>query len=218
MPLTPLQHDHRYGEMDQVLRAYAGLPADDTEEKPSEALTAYLRHTWHTRPWAIGIAETQLREYARTPPGPLRLRLGEVYPLPDPGLDDSAVQGWLLTVADHLRRSLTDGGIQPPGAPLTRWEWQARFPELGQLLGGWFSQDSGTEFTDHDEALRDYLDTTDRSLVARLCGEARELLALGLDESDCALGLAALGLEVDPPAPYTHRAWLEAIAEDALRG
>ncbi|MFI1977846.1 hypothetical protein [Streptomyces wedmorensis] len=69
MALTPLQHDRQYGEMDQVLRAYAGLPADDTDEKPGEALTAYLRHTWHSRPWAIGIAESQLREYARNPPG-----------------------------------------------------------------------------------------------------------------------------------------------------
>ncbi|WP_328945665.1 contact-dependent growth inhibition system immunity protein [Streptomyces sp. NBC_00250] len=218
MPLTPLQHDHLYGEMDQVLRAYAGQPADDTEEKPSEALTAYLRHTWHTRPWAVGVAESQLREYARHPPGPLRLRLGEVYPLPDPGLDGPSIQAWLLTVAGHLRRCLAEGDMPPPGAPRTRWEWQARFPELGQLLGGWFSQDFGEEFEDHEEALRDYLEGTDRSLVARLCGEVHELLALRLDEAEYAYGLALLGLEVDPPVPYTHGAWLGTLAEDVLRG
>lgn len=218
MALTPLQHDRQYGEMDQVLRAYAGLPADDTEEKPGEALTAYLRHTWHTRPWAIGAAETQLREYARNPPGPLRLRLGEVYPLPDTGLDNAAVQSWLLMVAGHLRRSLAEGDVPPPGAPRTPWEWQARFPELGQFLGGWFSQDFGAEFEEHEEALRDYLDTSDRGLTARMLGEVHELLALGLAEADLSLGLAVLGLEVDPPAPYSHRAWLEMIAEDVARG
>ncbi|MDV9190980.1 contact-dependent growth inhibition system immunity protein [Streptomyces sp. SR27] len=218
MPLTPLQHDPRYGEMDQVLRAYAGQRADDTEEKPSVALTAYLRHTWHSRPWAVGIAESQLREYARNPPGPLLLRLGEVYPLPDPGLDGAEIQAWLLTVAGHLRRCLAEGDMPPPGAPQTRWEWQARFPELGQLLGGWFSQDHGVEFQDHEEALRDYLEVTDPSLAARLCGEAYELLALRLDESDYAYGLSLLGLEVDPPVPYTHGAWLGIIAEEVLRG
>ncbi|MFJ2788496.1 contact-dependent growth inhibition system immunity protein [Streptomyces sp. NPDC093249] len=218
MPLTPLQHDPRYGEMDQVLRAYAGQRADDTEEKPSVALTAYLRHTWHSRPWAVGIAESQLREYARNPPGPLLLRLGEVYPLPDPGLDGAEIQAWLLTVAGHLRRCLAEGDMPPSGAPQTRWEWQARFPELGQLLGGWFSQDHGVEFQDHEEALRDYLEVTDPSLAARLCGEAYELLALRLDESDYAYGLSLLGLEVDPPVPYTHGAWLGIIAEEVLRG
>ncbi|MGH1554605.1 hypothetical protein ACRAWF_29840 [Streptomyces sp. L7] len=79
MPLSPLEHDRRYGELDQVIRAYAGQPADDTPDKPSEALVAYVRHTWHTRPWALAVAERQLREYADNPPGRLRLRLGEFY-------------------------------------------------------------------------------------------------------------------------------------------
>ncbi|MEV5876605.1 hypothetical protein AB0L75_20700 [Streptomyces sp. NPDC052101] len=56
-------------------------PAGDTEEKPSAALTAYLRHTWHTRP-ALAAAESRLREYVRTPPGRLRTRLGGFYALP----------------------------------------------------------------------------------------------------------------------------------------
>ncbi|WP_324611645.1 MULTISPECIES: contact-dependent growth inhibition system immunity protein [Streptomyces] len=133
------------------------------------------------------------------------------------------MQAWLLTVADHLRRSLSEGAVPPPGAPRTRGEWQARFPELGQLLGGWFSQDFGEEFEEHEEAPRDYLDTSDRTLAARLPGELHELLALGLAEEDCALGLACLGLaclglELDPPAPYDHRAWLEALAQDVARG
>ena len=64
MSLKPLEHDRKYGELDQVIRAYLGQPADDDPEKRSTALDAYLRHTWRTRPWAIAVAEHQLREYA----------------------------------------------------------------------------------------------------------------------------------------------------------
>src|SRR4051812_43396486 len=99
MPMSPLEHDRRYGELDQVLRAYVGHLADDTRDRPSIALTAYVRHTWQPRPWALGTAEAQLREYARHPPGSLRLRLGEFYAVPDVGLPEAGIQEWLLLVA-----------------------------------------------------------------------------------------------------------------------
>ncbi|MFI6052244.1 contact-dependent growth inhibition system immunity protein [Streptomyces violascens] len=213
MSLTPLQHDRHYGELDQVVRAYLGQVADDTAERRSAALDAYVRHTWHTRPWALAVAELQLREYARNPPGRLRQRLGEFYPVPDVGLRDAEIQGWLTVLADHLKRSIEEGEAPRPSAPLTHWEWHARFPELGQLLGGWFSQDMPDEFDDHDSAIEDYLATTDASLVAKAVGELHELLALDLDESEYALAVAELGMEVDPAAPYSPGAWLSLLAQ-----
>ncbi|MFG3548097.1 contact-dependent growth inhibition system immunity protein [Streptomyces sp. NPDC047725] len=51
-----------------------------------------------------------------------------------------------------------------------------------------------------------------RSAMARLVGELRELLAMGLDESGYAVAVAELGMEVDPPAPYAPGAWLELVA------
>ncbi|MCX4742672.1 contact-dependent growth inhibition system immunity protein [Streptomyces antibioticus] len=212
MALTPLEHDRRYGELDQVLRAYAGQSADDTEDAPSAALTAYLRHTWHTRPWALATAETQLREYARNPPGRLKVRLGEFYALPDVGLPDGEILDWLTLLADHIRRSVDEGLVPPPATPETHWEWNARFPELGQFLGGWFSQDMPDEFEHHDAAVDDYRATTDPHLVARLVGEMHELLALQLEEVDYALAVADLGMEVDPPAPLTPSGWLTLTA------
>nr|WP_203643128.1 contact-dependent growth inhibition system immunity protein [Streptomyces sp. SID14478] len=198
--------------MDQVLRAYVGQPADDTEDRPGTALTAYLRHTWHTRPWALAVAESQLREFARTPPGRLRIEIGEFYALPDVGLPDAEILDWLARVAGHIRRSVEEGTVPPPAPPVTHWEWHARFPELGQFLGGWFSQDMPDEFDDHDAAVDDYAATTDRRLVARLVGEIRELLALGLDESAYAVGAAEMGLEVEPPDAYGVSGWLALVA------
>ncbi|MBL1087179.1 hypothetical protein JK359_35315 [Streptomyces actinomycinicus] len=212
MALTPLEHDRAYGELDQVLRAYVGQPADDTEERPSAALTAYLRHTWHTRPWALAAAESQLREYARTPPGRLRVRLGEFYALPDVGLADAEILDWLTVLADHIRRSVEEGRVPTPATPRTHWEWHAGFPELGQFLGGWFSQDMPDEFDGHDAAVDDYGATTDRQLVARLVGEIRELLALGLEESEYAVGAAELGMEVEAPDRLAVSGWLALVA------
>jgi hypothetical protein len=68
------------------------------------------------------------------------------------------------------------------------------------------------EFDDHDAAVDDYRATTDAQVVARLVGELHELLALDLDESDYALALAELGMEVDPPAPYAPSGWLALVA------
>ncbi|MBT2442621.1 hypothetical protein J7E93_21425 [Streptomyces sp. ISL-36] len=218
MSLKPLEFDRRYGELDHVFRAYAGQLAHDTPELPSAALTAYLRHTWHSRPWALSVAEQQLREYAEHPPGRLRIRLGEFYPLPDTGVPDPEVGEWLLVVAGHIRRAVEEGEVPPPSPlPATHWEWHARFPELGQFLGGWFSQDMPDEFADHDTAIADYAATTDRTLVARLVGELRELLALALDETDYVVGTAELGMEVEPPEPHTTSTWLTHAADRLTR-
>ena len=161
----------------------------------------------------MAIAEQQLREYAQNPPGRLRQRLGEFYAVPDVGLEEGRIQEWLLLLADHLKAAVENGDVPPPGPPRTHWEWHARFPELGQLLGGWYSQDMPDEFADHDDALADYLDSAHRTLIARLTGELHELLALDIDEADYALGLAELGLEVDAPAPFEPSAWLAYLAD-----
>lgn len=214
MPTKPIEFDRRYGELDVVVAAFVGQEPDSPEAGTAPpALQAYLRHTWHTRPWALSVAEQQLREYARNPPGSLRLRLGEFYSVPDIGLSESRTQSWLFEMADHIKRSIESGDVPPPVAPQTHWEWHARFGELGQFLGGWFSQDMPDEFGDHDAAVRDYRATVDPQLTARLVGEIHELLAPGLEEHDDAVGVAELGMEVEPPAPFSVEAWLRTVAE-----
>ncbi|MFE3068416.1 contact-dependent growth inhibition system immunity protein [Streptomyces sp. NPDC059247] len=212
MSLNPAEHDRKYGELDQVVRSHLGVGPH-----APEALAGYLRQTWRTRPWAIAVAAEQLRVYADNPPGRLRLRLGEYYRLPDVGVPPEEIRGWLTGLADRLDASLTNGQAPPPVAPESPWEWRARFPELAQLLGGWFTQDMPGEFGDHESALADYLDGTDPGLTAQLTGELHDLLALGLDEDGLALALVTLGAEVEPPLPYTPAAWLATLAV-RLRG
>ncbi|MFF2567035.1 contact-dependent growth inhibition system immunity protein [Streptomyces sp. NPDC058084] len=212
MSLNPAEHDRKYGELDQVVRAYLGLGP-----YAPEAAAGYLRQTWRTRPWAIAVAAEQLRTFAENPPGRLRLRLGEYYRLPNLGLPPEGIHDWLSGLADRLDESLATGQAPPPGPPATPWEWRARFPELAQLLGGWFTQDMPEEFGDHASALADYLEGTDAGLVAQLTGELHDLLALGLGEDGLALALVTLGSEVEPPVPYTPGAWLATLAV-GLRG
>ncbi|MEU5160481.1 contact-dependent growth inhibition system immunity protein [Streptomyces sp. NPDC020875] len=212
MSMKPIEFERRYGELDQVMRAYLGQSADDTPERRSRALDAYLRHAWHTRPWAIAVAEGQLREYSRRPPGRIRRQLGEFYAIPDTGMPQSGIGDWLLVLADHLRKSIEEGDPPKPSSPQTHWEWHARFPETAQLLGGWFSQDVVDEFPGHDDAISDYAATTDPYVVARLVGELHELLALPLDEGDYALAAAELGMEVGPPEPFSYGAWFQSVA------
>ncbi|MEU1072088.1 MULTISPECIES: contact-dependent growth inhibition system immunity protein [unclassified Streptomyces] len=214
MSMKPLEFDRRYGELDIVVAAFVGQEPESPEpDTVPSALEAYLRHTWHTRPWALSVAEQQLREYARNPPGRLRLRLGEFYSVPDIGLPESRTQSWLSEMADHVKRSIESGHVPPPTAPQTHWEWHARFAELGQFLGGWFSQDMPDEFVDHDTAVRDYKDSVDPQLVARLVGEIHELLALRLEAHDYAIAVGELGMEVEPPVPMTTEEWLHAVAD-----
>ncbi|MGY1437185.1 contact-dependent growth inhibition system immunity protein [Streptomyces reniochalinae] len=214
MAMEPFEFDRRYGEMQRVVNAHLGRAVGAGERaEASDAVQAYIRHTRHRQPWLLAVAEQQLREYARNPPGRLRLRLGEYYRIPDVGLDETEIQDWLLGLADAVRQGAESGAAPRPCPPQTHWEWHARFPELGQLLGGWFSQDMPDEFADHLAALDDYLGSADPDLVARLGGELHEVLALGLAEEEYAHLVTELGMEVDPPAPYTAAAWLARVAE-----
>ncbi|WP_323139507.1 contact-dependent growth inhibition system immunity protein [Streptomyces sp. NBC_01443] len=147
-----------------------------------------------------------------------RAHLGEARPRPAlAGLSrrDGGGSGALVQLADHIKQSIERGEVpRPSELPETRWEWHARFPELGQFLGGWFSQDMPDEFTDHEAAVRDYAVSTDRTLVARVVGEIRELLALGLDEADHAVAVAELGMELEPPGDHSAGSWLSAVADE----
>ncbi|MEU6988493.1 contact-dependent growth inhibition system immunity protein [Streptomyces sp. NPDC046324] len=207
------------GDLEDIVKRLNERPASSTRSSaPTWASDRTLRRRWPAicgRPGAPGPGPSPsrpLRVYAANPPVRLRQRLGEYYRLPDVGLPPEEIRDWLTGLADRLDESLANGQAPPPAAPTTPWEWRARFPELAQLLGGWFSQDMPDEFGDHEAALADYLEGTDTGLVAQLTGELHDLLALGLDEDGLAMALVTLGAEVEPPVPFTPGAWLASLA------
>ncbi len=105
-----------------------GQPADDTPDEASQALTAYLRQTWHRRPWALAIAERQLRDYAENPPGACGCASGSSTRSPTSACPKTRSRQWLHCLADHLKRGLEEGEVPPLDTPATHWEWRARSP------------------------------------------------------------------------------------------
>ncbi|MBO0803961.1 MAG: hypothetical protein J2P25_12920 [Nocardiopsaceae bacterium] len=180
-----------------LAQAYAGQAADDEPGKPSAALTAYLR--WSDPPAAAATA-AELRELASRGAQSAG-KLASWLP--------SSQTSWLLTVAD-LCENAVQAGFPPAADPVTHWEWNRRFPDLGQLIGCYFSQDFPDEFAGHDEAIDAWSASAGGQARARVTGQIRELLALGLDDAELDGGLAELGLEVDLPL---HPAdWLGHVA------
>ncbi|WP_268246833.1 contact-dependent growth inhibition system immunity protein, partial [Streptomyces sindenensis] len=45
-----------------------------------------------------------------------------------------------------------------------------------------------------------------------------ELLALGLEDGDYGVAVSELGMEVEPPAPFSAEGWLRAVASQLAAG
>ncbi|WP_435866780.1 contact-dependent growth inhibition system immunity protein [Streptomyces viridosporus] len=91
-------------------------------------------------------------------------------------------------------------------------------PHLSEAPSAMPSRNRSATYPDRETAQwATYRASTDPQLVARLVGELHELLALDLDESDYALAVAELGMEVDPPAPYAPSGWLAHLADRLAR-
>jgi hypothetical protein len=180
-----------------LAQAYAGQAADDEPGKPSAALVAYQR--WCDPP-AVAATAAELRRLAAEG-AQAAGELGSWLPSSD--------AGWLLTVAE-LCDSTIGTGFPSPADPVTHWEWNRRFPDLGQLIGSYFSQDFPEEHATHDEAIDTWAATASRQARARVVGQIRELLALGLDDAALDAGLSELGLEVDLPLQPAD--WLDHVA------
>ena len=187
-----------YGELHRLLLAYAGEAADDGS---GVALIGYLRHT---SPASAAVAASQARAFGSAEPDP------DVLGVLPRLVDGSGVEAttWLAAIADRLDQAV-EHGYPPLGPPATHWEWNTRFPVLGQLLGCYFTQDFPAEFNTHQAAVDRWLLTADAVTRARLSGEIGELLTLDLEPIALLAALTELGLEVEPPTdPHT---WLDRI-------
>ncbi len=101
------------------------------------------------------------------------------------------------------------------------WEWEEYFPELGQLLGGYFHQDFSYEYSSYREALEDYLRGNPEGDLRQALDEIPQLLAMAETDQELGRAVAALGMGISPPEGVALRQWLADVShviERFLRG
>lgn len=183
-----------FGAAVRVLDAYAGCEGDDDPSRPSDALKGYLRQTARD-PAIPAVAAVQLRALARvveTGSDDPEIAM-KVADLSLPATGRRSPTEWLAVVAD-LCDEAVDRGFPAPATPVTHWEWNQRFPVLGQLLGCYFNQDFADEFRSHESAVDAWTVTATTRTRAKLIAEIDELLLLGVTGDVLDEGLAELGL------------------------
>ncbi|MEZ0094818.1 contact-dependent growth inhibition system immunity protein [Streptacidiphilus sp. EB129] len=209
-PPSPALWQAHHAALRDLLEAYAGMPTDDAPGAPSAALGEYLGAMLLVDPTGPAVAAAQLRRLA----GGGASAAASAPMLPWPPMADRFA--WMETVADLIESSVASGNAAPVDVPGTGWAWRRRFPQLFQLLGGYFGQDFPAEHPGVDSAEAErrvvaaWRSGTSRSVVARTVGEVHELLALQLDRGRLEYALGALGRDVEL-APDPHL-WLRRLS------
>ncbi len=211
MSMKPLEHDRRYGELDRVMRAYLGQPADDTPERrsrsPRRVPPAHLAHPPLGRRGG-GAPTARVRPQ---PPGRVRQELGEFYSVPDTGKPQSEIGDWLGVLADHLKRSVEEGTSRsrPPRGRTGSGTRASPRPRNCSAAGSRRTSSTSSPTT------RPPSPTTRprpiRSSRPASWGAPRTARP-SPGRGDYALAAAELGMEVNPPAPFSHGAWFRSVA------
>ncbi|MBV2356442.1 hypothetical protein KUM39_19010 [Streptomyces sp. J2-1] len=202
--------DHiRFPEVHDLLHAYAsaGYAFTDTPQEPGEALQSYIRQAVR----APGLLDTVIAEIDDL------LAVGlfseqiadEVATLPHikpPA--DRTVEQCLALARDHLDRIRHGGDYEHAETPRTHWEWAKQFPEVQDLLGGYFHQNFSKFYASHREALADYLDANGPETIDEAAKEIGTLLALVEGDNELDQATQILGLQVYPPEDVPLRRWL----------
>ncbi|MGW2836657.1 contact-dependent growth inhibition system immunity protein [Streptomyces sp. NPDC001493] len=204
----------RFRELRHLLSSYesTGFGFDDTDSRPGDALSAYLRQT-ASDPGRVSEVVAEIEELLTV--GLFNEQITEdvdLLPRINPPAGGT-VEGCLAVIDGHLRRSLVDPTTSAQTPLQTAWEWAERFPELSQMLGAYFHQDFSMEYSSHREALDEYISDTPASDLQKVTEEIREFL--NLNESDRSLKkwTSELGLAVSPPSGVRLRQWLADVRE-----
>ncbi|MGW2829134.1 contact-dependent growth inhibition system immunity protein [Streptomyces sp. NPDC001286] len=202
----------RFYELSDLLAAYAntGFTFSDTAETPGPGLASYLRIAARN-PARAETAVNQIDELLSV--GLFSDEIADdVEDLPHirPPMGTS-VEDCLRVTRDHLCRFLQDPSRIPLMNPQNRWEWNERFPELGQLLGAYFHQNFSHFYRSRDEALDEYVSESLPEDLAQAAQELDELLAMVSSEQELHTAANALGLGLLPPEGMSLRQWLETI-------
>ncbi|MCX4881059.1 contact-dependent growth inhibition system immunity protein [Streptomyces sp. NBC_00847] len=209
-----LPSEERFDELSDLLNAYAytGFIFSDTTETPGPGLASYLR---------VAARDPQRAEKAVREIDDL-LSVGlfseeiadEVEDLPHirPPMGTS-VEDCLRIARGHLDRFLQDPSRIPLVNPQNRWEWNQRFPELGQLLGAYFHRDFSHIYETRDEALDEYVSASAFEERGQAVQEIDELLTAVSSDDELHTATTALGLDLLPPQGLSVRQWLEMIRQ-----
>ncbi|MFF4908779.1 contact-dependent growth inhibition system immunity protein [Streptomyces sp. NPDC001260] len=202
----------RFYELCELLEAYAntGFMFSDTAERPGPGLASYLRIAARD-PTRAATAVRQIDELLSV--GLFSEEIADdVENLPHirPPMG-SSVEDCLRVARDHLNRFLQDPSQIPLVNPQNSWEWNERFPELSQLLGGYFHQNFSYFYSSRDEALDEYVSEVPPEVRAQAAQELDELLAMVTSEQELHTATNALGLGLLPPEGMSLRQWLETI-------
>ena len=128
-----------------------------------------------------------------------------------------------MMMIPHLVAFTEAGERAAVGTPETSWEWRERFPNLHNLLGGYYHQNvsdvyPGLSRNNLDEVvLADYFATHWGYEVAATVFEIDELLAMGSGAEFLKTATSELGLEIVPPGGLSYEEWLSTISRDLQR-
>ncbi|MGR3935505.1 contact-dependent growth inhibition system immunity protein [Streptomyces sp. BRA346] len=212
MPHSPAP-GHRFHEIQNLLRAYthADYAFTDTPARPGPALEGYLRviSRFPQRGdrvlqelddlLSVGLFSPEIADEVDLMP--------QVRPTEGRGVEES-----LSIARDHIRASQQKPSDYSAQAPQMGWEWEECFPELNQLIGGYFHQDFSYEYSSYREALEDYLRGNPQDDLRQAREEIPQLLAMAESDRELRRAVAALGMGVSPPDGVPLRQWLIDIA------
>lgn len=202
----------RFYELCSLLNAYAhtGYTFNDTTETPGPGLASYLRIAARD-PARAATAVQQIDELLSV--GLFSEEIADdVENLPHirPPMGTS-VEDCLRIAREHLQRLLQDASRIPQMNPQNAWEWDERFPQLGQLLGGYFHQNFSHFYDSYDEALDEHVREVPPEDRAQTAQEITELLVMVTSDQELHTATTALGLGLLPPDGMSLRQWLEHI-------
>jgi hypothetical protein len=222
----------KYAVLADLLDAYAGQAADDAPGRPGTALTAYLAAEGAADPARPVLAAAQARQLVHDgilDPGAITAL--QILPRPLEHAAEPDFFAWLTLVAQLCEQAAAQAYPAPTPVPQTGWEWRRTFPELHQLLAGYYGQDFDGEFgpgpashrsevpaddmfgAQHAGALAAWAATASPAATARLLGESVWLARLDVGRPALTIGLTELGLCAQLQTP--PQAWLELLAGQA---
>ncbi|MFI6008169.1 contact-dependent growth inhibition system immunity protein [Streptomyces sp. NPDC051243] len=210
----PLQPEPRFYELSDLLTAYAytGFTFTDTTETPGPGLSSYLRIAARD-PARAETAVQQIDELLSV--GLFSEEIADdVEDLPHirPPMGTN-VEDCLRIARDHLNRFLEDPSRVPQMNPQNAWEWNERFPQLSQFLGGYLHRNYSEFHASPEDAIDDYVSEVDLEDRTQAAQEITELLTMVSSDEELHTGTTELGLDLLPPQGMTLRQWLELIRQ-----